>query len=506
MLSRSAYRNSAFRYIILSYPYSQNLLNRSSSYHRYFRLVSSNFSSIQQTIPIPLFSNTNFTMFIPCRLFSISSSRLSSVIQFKLADIGEGIRDVELLEWYVQVGDHVKQFDKICEIQSDKANVTITSRYDGTIVKLYHNAHDVTRVGEPLVDIKVKQEIALSTKTKNPNIIQNDIFNKAVLRKASLTNILATPTVRKMAKELQISLDDIQGTGKDGRILEEDLLIFKSSKSSLSKSSRSNSRIPPLSPIFAKQSSKSHSNPVSSSSNLKTTPNQSQISSITDRKDIRKAFVQIKTQANSIQHFTYCDQYDMTQLVQIRKQLNNEKRKFSLTPFIIKACSQTLIDYPILNSHIDSKCETILYKASHNIGFTIDAKEGSLVPNIKNVQQLSINQIENEFNRLQELAHHGKLLTEDLTNGTFSLSNIGDIGGTYAVPILLLPQVAIGALGKIIRQPVAQDEDESYSYRVRSMMSVSWSVDHRIIDEGTIARFSNQLKFLLENPLQILLN
>ncbi|CAF4393672.1 unnamed protein product [Adineta steineri] len=102
--------------------------------------------------------------------------------------------------------------------------------------------------------------------------MQNDIFNKAVLRKASLTNILATPTVRKMAKELQISLDDIQGTGKDGRILEEDLLIFKSSKSSLSKSSRSNSRIPPLSPIFAKQSSKSHSNPVSSSSNLKTIP------------------------------------------------------------------------------------------------------------------------------------------------------------------------------------------------------------------------------------------
>ncbi|CAF4323801.1 unnamed protein product, partial [Adineta steineri] len=256
----------------------------------------------------------------------------------------------------------------------------------------------------------------------DPNIMQNDIFNKAVLRKASLTNILATPTVRKMAKELQISLDDIQGTGKDGRILEEDLLIFKSSKSS-----RSNSRIPPLSPIFAKQSSKSHSNPVSSSSNLKTTPNQSQISSITDRKDIRKAFVQIKTQANSIPHFTYCDQYDMTQLVQIRKQLNNEKRKFSLTPFIIKACSQTLIDYPILNSHIDSKCETILYKASHNIGFTIDTKDGPLVPNIKNVQQLSISQIENEFNRLQELAHHGKLLEEDLTNGTFSLSNIGDV-------------------------------------------------------------------------------
>ncbi|CAF4331038.1 unnamed protein product, partial [Adineta steineri] len=162
---------------------------------------------------------------------------------------------------------------------------------------------------------------------------------------------------------------------------------------------------------------------------------------------------------------------------QIIKQLNNQKRKFSLTPFIIKACSQTLIDYPILNSHIDSKCETILYKASHNIGFTIDAKEGPLVPNIKNVQQLSISQIENEFNRLQELAHHGKLLTEDLTNGTFSLSNIGDIGGTYAVPILLLPQVAIGALGKIIRHPVAQDDDESYSYRVRSMMSVSWSVD-----------------------------
>jgi len=187
-------------------------------------------------------------------------------------------------------------------------------------------------------------------------------------------------------------------------------------------------------------------------------------------------------------------------------------------PFIIKACSQALIDHTILNAHVDAKCETITYKASHNIGIAMDTKDGLLVPNIKNVQNLSINQIGLELNRLLSLGKTGKLTTEDLTGGTFSLSNIGAIGGTYAVPILLLPEVAIGAIGKIVRRPVpieeenddssssSDDNDEYCSCRIRSMMSMSWSADHRVVDGATMARFSNQLKYLLEHPLVLLIN
>ncbi|CAF2465282.1 unnamed protein product [Rotaria sp. Silwood2] len=519
MLARCTCNNTVLRFVVLSSSFSRNRLNR-SSLHQFFRIISSNFSYNYPTFTIPLSSTNDSTIFYSCRSFSISSSRLSPpVVQFKLSDIGEGIREVEVLEWYVQVGDNVKQFDKICEVQSDKANVTIISRYGGTIVKLHHKVSDTAKVGQPLVDIKLEHDIDVLTGTKTATIMPEDTFDNTALNKNSSINILATPTIRQMAKELQISLSDVQGTGKDGRILKEDLIHFKLSKSTSSKTSPT---ISPPSPTTVKQTTIFRPAPIPSSSSLKKMTSRSQTTYITDRnepiKGIHKTMIRTMTQANLVPHFTYCDEYDMTQLIKLRKQLKNssdnkQKLEFSYMPFIIKACSQVLLDYPILNAHVDSKCETITYKGSHNIGIVMITKDSLFVPNIKNVQQLSITQITNELNRLQQLAQNGKLSTEDLTSGTFSLSNIGAIGGTYTVPVLLSPEVAICALGKIVRQAVPDEDDESssddeeyYSSRVRSIMSVSWSADHRIIDEATVAQFSNQLKFLLENPLHILIN
>ncbi|CAF3387292.1 unnamed protein product [Rotaria sp. Silwood1] len=517
MFIRYTCNNTILRYVVLSSSISRNLLNQ-SLVHKFFHRISSSYSYGHPTFTIPLSSTNNSTIVFSCRSFSISSSWLSPpVVQFKLADIGEGIREVEVIEWYVQVGDNVKQFDKICEVQSDKANVTIISRYGGTIVKLHHKVSDTAKVGQPLVDIKLEHDIDVLTGTKTATIMLEDTYDNVSLNKNSLANILATPTIRQMAKELQISLSDVQGTGKDGRILKEDLIHFKSAKST---SSKITPTIAPPSPTTVKQTAIFRPAPIPSSSSLKRITSHSQTISITDRhepiKEIRKAMVQTRIQANTIPHFIYGDEYDMTQLVKLRKKWKNQsdnKLKLSYMSFIIKACSQILLHYPILNAHVDLKCETITYKGSHNIGIAMDTKDGLLVPNIKNVQQLSITQIENELNRLQQLAQNGKLSTEDLTNGTFSLSNIGAIGGTYAVPILLLPQVAMGTFGKIIRQAVPEENDESssdsekcYSSRIRSMMSVSWSADHRVIEDATVAQFSNQLKFLLENPLHILIN
>ncbi|CAF3332934.1 unnamed protein product [Rotaria socialis] len=509
MLGRYAHNNAALRCV----TFSLRMLQRPSS--SFSQTAPFIYTFKKQTNIVPIASLNNSISHFGCRSFSLSTSRLSSVVQFKLADIGEGIQEVEVKEWYTKVGEHVKQFDKICEVQSDKANVTITSRYDGKILKLYYNVGDTAKVGEPLVDIKLEQGNNIPVETKISSVTPEEPVEVEVFNKTPSVNLLATPAVRRMAKELQISLNDVQGTGKDGRILKEDLLNYKSETSSpsakaMSTPLKSTPISPPPSPITMKQTPTIKTQPPS------TTP-------VADRnepiKGIRKAMVKTMTQANTVPHFTYSDEYDMTELVKLRQQLKKQSKdiKISYLPFIIKACSQALNNYSILNAHVDAKCENITYKVSHNIGIAMDTKDGLLVPNIKNVQQLSIMQIANELNRLQQLGKVGKLSTTDLTGGTFSLSNIGAIGGTYAVPVLLLPEVAIGALGKIARRVVPDEDDDENSSssssdddycscRVRSIMTVSWSADHRVVDGATMARFSNELKYLLENPLQLLIS
>merc|ERR1712062_437802 len=212
-------------------------------------------------------------------------------------------------------------------------------------------------------------------------------------------------------------------------------------------------------------------------------------------------------EALKIPHFGYKDEIDMTKLVELRKQFKKlgEKRgtKVTYMPVILKACSLGLTQYPILNSNFDPVKETITYKADHNIGVAMDTPQGLLVPNIKKIQTLSVFEIAEELNRLQELGIKGKLGESDLKSGTFSLSNIGSIGGTYAKPVIMPPQVAIGAIGRIQKLPRFDHHDTVVAAHI---MNVSWSADHRIIDGATMARFSNQMKTYVENPTSMILD
>ncbi|CAF5189553.1 unnamed protein product, partial [Rotaria magnacalcarata] len=201
MLARPVCLDTLLRCFVLPSSFFRNTFNR-SSINQFFPIVSSSFSLGQPTFTIPISSNNVSTLYFSFRSFSISSSRSSPVVQFKLADIGEGIKEVEIIEWYVQVGDYVKQFDKICEVQSDKANVTIISRYGGTIVKLHQNISKTAKVGETLVDIKLEHDLDVLTGTKTATIMTDDTFDNTVY-KDSLANILVTPAIRQMAKELQ---------------------------------------------------------------------------------------------------------------------------------------------------------------------------------------------------------------------------------------------------------------------------------------------------------------
>ncbi|XP_071328926.1 lipoamide acyltransferase component of branched-chain alpha-keto acid dehydrogenase complex, mitochondrial isoform X2 [Trachinotus anak] len=427
------------------------------------------------------------------------------IVQFKLSDIGEGIMEVTVKEWYVKEGDKVSQFDSICEVQSDKASVTITSRYDGVIKKLYYDVDATALVGKPLVDIE--------TESGSEVIQEEDVVETPAMAREEHTHqeikghkTQATPAVRRLAMENNIKLSEVVGTGKDGRILKEDILNF------LAKQTGAILPPTPFQEIQTPAPAAAAARPVSTAAAVKPPPSTPRPvftgKDVTEPlKGFHKAMVKTMTAALKIPHFGYCDEVDLSRLVALRAELRPvaEGRgvKLSYMPFFIKAASLGLLHFPILNASVDEGCQNITYKASHNIGLAMDTSQGLLVPNVKNVQLLSVFEIAQELNRLQMLGSVGQLGTGELTGGTFTLSNIGSIGGTYAKPVILPPEVAIGALGKIQVLPRFGSGGQVVPAHV---MKVSWSADHRIIDGATMCRFSNLWREYLENPASMVLD
>jgi len=220
---------------------------------------------------------------------------------------------------------------------------------------------------------------------------------------------------------------------------------------------------------------------------------------------IKRVMARTMTAATVVPHFGFYEEYTVDSLIQLRAQLKplaeSKGIKLSYLPIIIKATSLALNKYPVLNSSINAELTEVHYKPFHNIGVAVDTLHGLLVPNIKNVQDKSILEIASELNRLTKDAQENKLSSADLHGGTLTLSNIGTIGGTYASPVLLLPEVAIGAIGKIQKVPRF---DSKGNVVVTHIMNISWSADHRVIDGATMANFSNLLKSYLEHPSSML--
>jgi len=215
--------------------------------------------------------------------------------------------------------------------------------------------------------------------------------------------------------------------------------------------------------------------------------------------------VQTMTAANLVPTFGYSDEILMDNLVKLRGQVKDiaEKQgvKLSYSPFFIKAASLALRSYHQLNAVVNKDCTEITYKASHNIGIAMDTPRGLMVPNIKNVQNMSILEIAKEISRLMTLGKEGRLGREELSGGTFTISNIGSIGGTYASPIIVVPEVIIGAVGKMQVLPRYNSDVHLYPAHV---VQISWAADHRVVDGATVARFSNLWKNYLENPATML--
>ncbi|XP_046745343.1 lipoamide acyltransferase component of branched-chain alpha-keto acid dehydrogenase complex, mitochondrial isoform X2 [Diprion similis] len=428
------------------------------------------------------------------RSVSTSVSLQGRVVPFKLSDIGEGIREVTVKEWFVKPGDKVSQFDEVCEVQSDKASVTITSRYDGMIKALRFKVDEIALVGQPLVDIELDDEVENGSEEvsevteispKENTSVKTEQQGSEASRETLIGKVLTTPAVRRIAMEKGIRLKDVVGTGKNGRILKEDLLSYGDSETSDSD---------------AEISTKPQRQPE------KTDRVQGEVRTVA-LKGYAKYMWTTMTRSLSIPHFVYSDECDVTKLVKLRDEVKAamKERGVALTymPFFIKAISRALEKFPELNARLNEDTQTVEVLPWHNICVAMDTPEGLVVPNVKNVQNLDVMTIAKELNRLQELGRRAAIPPSDLAGGTFTLSNIGVVGGTYTKPVILPPQIVIGAVGKTQKLPRFDADGKVVAAQI---LSVSWAADHRVVDGVTIAKFSNTWKYYLENPALLVMN
>jgi len=411
---------------------------------------------------------------------------------FILPDIGEGIIECEVVEWKVKEGDVIVEDQVVADVSTDKAIVEIPSMYNGVVTKLYYAEGDIAQVHSPLfaIDAEGDGESAViddaAAKTDASLKPEASVDLAPAVNNEDMTTgkVLSTPAVRRLARENALDLALVTGTGKAGRVLKEDLLRY------LANPEAQATVVADTAPSMA----------------AKTSVAVTESDRVEAIRGVRKIMAERMSESvATIPHFTYVDEIDITELVALRAQLKEryspEGIKVTMMPLFIKAMSLAIKQFPVLNSRANEAFTELTYLASHNIGMAVDGKTGLLVPNIKNVQAMSILDVAQEVSRLTEAARSGKISPADLSGGSITMSNVGAIGGTAATPIITKPEVAIVALGKVQTLPRF---DESGNVQARKIMTVSWSGDHRVIDGATMARFSNQWKEYLEVPSSML--
>lgn len=411
---------------------------------------------------------------------------------FILPDIGEGIVECEIVEWLVAEGDEVKEDQPVVEVMTDKATVEIPAKEDGKVLKLYHQKGDIAEVHKPLFALQTAGDAsapassdaaAESSATDSLSANTSSKESATVPAKARQGKAIASPAVRRLARENDINIAEVAGSGDKGRVLKQDIKDHLSGASSTSKATDS----------------------AASKSTATTTTGGTRTEAI---RGVKAAMAkQMMNSVSTIPHFTYADEFDVTDLIALREKLKEQYKekgiRLTVMPFFIKALSLALKEFPVMNAQVNDDCTEITYFDDHNIGMAVDTKIGLLVPNVKQVQNKSIIDVANEVTRLTQAAREGKVPQADMKGGTISISNIGVIGGTVATPIINKPEAAIVALGKVQELPRF---DANGNVTARKIMTVSWSGDHRIIDGGTIARFNKRWQEFLEDPTSMLVN
>ncbi len=402
---------------------------------------------------------------------------------FKFADIGEGIHEGQILKWLKNEGEAVSEGETLVIVETDKVNAEIPSPVTGTLKKQGAKVGETIIVGETLALIDDGSSNGEPkpdrTEEEAASVVGNLEVSSEVIKTSREENIepagtrvLATPVARLLAREMNIELNTVKGTGENNRVLKEDLLNLQ----------RKDAR--PVQEIEVK-------------GDVTRVP----ISKV--RKSIVNAMTISKT---TIPHTVLMDEINVSALVNFRNEQKGlaESKGIKLTymAFIMRAVLLAIKEYPIFNSSFDEANEEIVFKNFINLGIAVDTKEGLIVPNIKNADQKSVFGLATELASLAEAAKNRTVQLDQIQNGTFTITNYGAVDSLFGTPIIKYPEVAILGIGKIHKKPIVENNEIS----IADILPLSLAVDHRIIDGADAGRFLIRVKEYLSNPMLLLLN
>lgn len=428
-----------------------------------------------------------------------------SIFTFNLPDIGEGIAEAEIVAWHVKVGDTVEEDDQLADVMTDKATVEMEAPVSGTIVAIAGEPGDIIAIGSMLVEIEVTsdgdaqeietqeietQEIETTLEEQvpaepvadeTPNI---DNETAKAVPQATLTEdseaaiegeaaavsqgkVLATPAVRKRASDLGIDLGHVKAQGEHIRHSDLDAYLTYASGQGYRPSGASQKR------------------------------DDKTIKVIGMRRKIAQNMAESK---RNIPHFSYVDEIDMTELEDMRADLNanrGERPKLTMLPLMIVAICKSLPKFPMLNATFDDAAGEVVYHGAIHLGIATQTDQGLMVPVVHDAQDKNIWQLSSEITRLAEAARGGTAKAGELSGSTLTITSLGPLGGIATTPVINRPEVAIIGPNKIVERPMIIDGD----IHARKMMNLSISCDHRVVDGYDAASFVQALKHLLETPV-----
>lgn len=402
-------------------------------------------------------------------------------MDIRLHDLGEGMHEAEIVRILVAVGDEVATNEAVLEVQTDKMIAELTAPKGGTVTEICVAEGDEVSVGDLLVKVDSGQEEAheQEDRSQEQSEMKTEQLSKEMNRDTSIPKrVLATPYTRRLARERNIDIEQMIPKDPSGRITEEDVLQYdETSVEQVSEQTTSIASPPAL--------------------------EKEERVNVIPFKGIRKATAkQMVRSLYTIPHVTHFEEIEMSALFELRHELKEEGHSIRLTSFIYKAVTIALKKFPIFNATLDEEAEQIILYDVYHLGLATNTEAGLIVPVLPNVDEMTLQQLDQEVAHLTERALNGQLELHEMKGSTFTISNVGPIGSTGATPIINYPETGLLALHQIRKRPIVNDQDEIV---VGQVMNVSLSYDHRLIDGATGIAFTNELKRLLENPKLLML-